>query len=145
MSLSVEDLMQPRYKVIKMWPDMGPGGYFEGQIITLSGSSNRQYYAVINGNDVYDAFFDTFPHLFKKLEWWEERKAEEMPKYVRFGDLDKRHAVYKIEELHLNGCYGINGACAIAEQPKDYLLIFQGQNCHPATEGEYLAYKQNNP
>jgi hypothetical protein len=36
--------------------------------------------------DIFPAnFYDfkPFPYLFRKLEWWEERKAKELPTYVK--------------------------------------------------------------
>jgi hypothetical protein len=28
-------------------------------------------------------YFDKYPHLFRKLEWWEERKENDMPDYLK--------------------------------------------------------------
>lgn len=82
--MTPEQLLTPRYKVIKMWPEMGERGYQEGQIITLDGHYNKQRYAVVNGNHIYDVFLDTFPHLFELMKWWEGRTPNELPEYVRW-------------------------------------------------------------
>jgi hypothetical protein len=29
---------------------------------------------------------EQYPHLFQPLQWWQDRKPEEMPEYVKFGD-----------------------------------------------------------
>lgn len=64
---SIEELLKPRYKVVALWPNTE---FKVGQIVT----------------DTYGLalkFYDNYPHLFKKLEWWEDRKPEEMPEYVK--------------------------------------------------------------
>ena len=69
--MTTEQLMQPRYKVINTWPRSGfpVGLVFEGTILTDLCKSTIKC--------------DQFPHLFKRLEWWEERKPDDMPEYVK--------------------------------------------------------------
>lgn len=61
---------------------------------------------------------DHYPHLFKRLEWWEDRKPEEMPEYVKWKYMDQ---VFKITELTKNG---------------NHLL----STVLPATSQQYLEY-----
>jgi hypothetical protein len=65
------DLMAPRYKVIAKWPrgSFRVGLVFTGNILTDLCKSVIEC--------------DQYPHLFQKLEWWQERKPEEMPEYLR--------------------------------------------------------------
>lgn len=81
--MAVEELLRPRYKVIERWPDMGRDAYYQGEIIILKAFDQKQWSVKRGPCTLYDAFFDSYPHLFKKLEWWEERKIEELPKYVK--------------------------------------------------------------
>lgn len=75
--LSVQDLLIPRYKVIAEWPDMlekfSIGYIFKHPF-------GRQYLTETSKYDPAD-----FPHLFIKLEWWEDLKPIQFPKYVKWA------------------------------------------------------------
>lgn len=92
--MSTNELLLPRYKVIAIWPGMHLEPFRLHEIVTL------QYHTEEEGEDkaegfvyipykhkpknfMWESFFTLFPHLFKKMEWWEERKSEEMPMYVK--------------------------------------------------------------
>lgn len=70
--LSPEELLKPRYKVIADYP-----------------SNIHKIGSIIKNDD--GAKFDRiryygcakYPHLFKPLQWWEERKPEDMPEYLK--------------------------------------------------------------
>jgi hypothetical protein len=69
----VEDLLRPRYKVIADYPNS-----------TLSVDEIIEQIEVEEGQFLFNmGFSHNYPHLFKKLEWWEERKESEMLKYVK--------------------------------------------------------------
>lgn len=76
MALSKEQLIAPRYKVIADYPK---SLYPVGTIIRADGQSEDLLYCDWEGPRCRD-----YPHLFRKLEWWEERVVSEMPKYVKF-------------------------------------------------------------
>lgn len=130
--MSVEELLKPRYKVIAEWPE----STFEiGQIITKSDLVEDwlQTDNFLHGFKL--SAVEKYPHLFKKLEWWEERKLEDMPKYVRWD--------YK------PGCDGAHMKNLIAKVDgwvqASYGVISQGQTTSshfwlPATEQEYNDY-----
>ena len=61
-TLSVEELLKPRYKCIADFPD---SSWIIGEITT-------------DGN-----WSEKYPDVFRELEWWEHRNPEEMPKYVK--------------------------------------------------------------
>jgi hypothetical protein len=69
-AIDKEMLLKPRWKVIAEWPGMEI--FSVGDITDL--------HVVHVGSLGYRP--DGFPHLFKKLEWWEERKPKEMPEYI---------------------------------------------------------------
>jgi hypothetical protein len=78
--MTVEELLIPRFKVIADYPTMDRNGnYMVGDILTDNGKT-----AVLkqNGDAVFVCEWKKYPHLFKKLEWWEERNIEDMPKYI---------------------------------------------------------------
>lgn len=70
-----EELLRPRYKVIAEYPDC----YYKiGQILTTS-----QEEWVSNDNAKFaPQTVSEYPHLFKRLEWYEDRSIEDMPEYI---------------------------------------------------------------
>jgi hypothetical protein len=67
--MTPEELLRPRYKVIAEFPRIEDfeGCEIDNIIITLS----------------EDNLYEKYPHLFKKLGWWEDRKEEDMPMYLK--------------------------------------------------------------
>lgn len=70
----IHELLIPRYKVIADWPN---SIYKIGSI--LIGKDNGLYYNGVNHANFINP--ENYPHLFRKLEWWEERTPEEMPQF----------------------------------------------------------------
>lgn len=74
--MSNEDLLKPRYKVIADYPgNLQPIGHI--------------YEIIFNDEEALKNWCDNkdyYPHLFKKLEWWEEREEKDMPEYVKGGN-----------------------------------------------------------
>jgi len=75
--MSKEELLQPRFKVLADYP-------------------RNEHYENVEVGDIIEAwhpnkilqdnrtdFYGKYPHLFRKLEWWEERDVEHMPKYLK--------------------------------------------------------------
>ncbi len=52
---------------------------------------------ILMGND---SNLCNYPHLFKKLEWWEERTPRDMPTYIKWGKL-----IYKNPSYNKTGFY----------------------------------------
>lgn len=121
---SVVDLMKPRYKVIADYPD---GRHKVGNIIT----PNKSGYCPYVGNA------DQYPHLFKKLEWYEDREETEMPQYVKSIMTEK---VFKTDMWLLDedgDIYFDSDECRnLSMYPHNYL---------PSTETEYNSYQLKNP
>jgi hypothetical protein len=123
------DLLAPRYKVIALFPNTD----FEvGEIIEP-------------GDRAAIKFYDTYPHLFRRLHWSEYRQPEEMPTHIRFGNLESRHRIYAVKKYDLQGIdVGHPGAWAV--EPDDYWLpLTNAHNCYPATAAEYETYKSTHP
>lgn len=84
--MTPEELLKPRYKVIADYPDnkLTIGDilmqYVENDTVWRHRWSDGHWADITVHNPSY------YPHLFKKLEWWEERKPEEMPEYVKAKD-----------------------------------------------------------
>ena len=134
--MSTDELMMPRYKVINIWPDMGNYGHYQGQVITMVKLNNGEIGWPTFKVTFYPAHFENYPHLFKKLEWWEGRKPEEMPLYVKWNynpktdNEDVKGLVEKVIKWVQDG-HGVvtSGSMVIA-------------TCHwlPATLAEYENY-----
>lgn len=97
--MTTEELMKPRYKVIADWPNRKD--FNVGQIITVGEAWNPGYlmYSIedCQGKREYlQDFFDQYPHLFQRLEWWHDR--EEVPQYVKF--IANKSKVAKLLKLY---------------------------------------------
>lgn len=122
MEKGIEELLKPRYKVIADYP----GSDFEvGGIIEMIAFN-------------VDVFKD-FPHLFKRLEWWQERTIEEMEsvkyaKVIKYRGYWREGDIVKIEKF-------VHGSVTLA-QPTGYYLKYKHYQpvfeLQPATEQEYL-------
>lgn len=65
--MTVDELNFPRYKVIADYPES---------------MFNVNHIIQINNTEFGNSFFAKYPHLFKKLEWWENREPAEMPEFL---------------------------------------------------------------
>jgi hypothetical protein len=100
--MKAKELLKPRFKVISDYPN-----------------SNYKVGEIIESTEIFEegcpAFqFDTYPHIFKKLNWWEYRTKEQMPKKLKSlcckdkegFDIDKEEA-YKILDWDMRTLDGI--------------------------------------
>jgi len=87
--MTTEELLKPRYKVIANYPNTV---LLMNDIIELRYSvqlpQSKEYVNIgFAGVRVWhEEELKRYPHLFKKLEWWEERSADELPKYIKVKD-----------------------------------------------------------
>ena len=108
MSLSVEALLLDRYKVINPYPN---SPYKVGDLIVYSPMrssfhiTTTSYYQdgelIKADNYVPVVELENYTNLFHKLQWWEDRKPEEMPEYVKDlsyrDEAGNKFAVYKAD------------------------------------------------
>lgn len=84
-----EELLIPRIKMIAPMPLVFSCGIEPGQIWHEENGEYRLTYAHrISANAI-----SKYPHLFKKLEWWEDRDPGDLPEYVKL----KERQSYTIE------------------------------------------------
>ncbi|MDB5200560.1 MAG: hypothetical protein JWO92_2523 [Chitinophagaceae bacterium] len=82
--MTTEELLKPGYKVIADYPLSSK--YFNvGEVLIWS---NEGFYYADNCK-MHKETVEKYPHLFKKLEWHEERKKEDMPEYVKVVPVKK--------------------------------------------------------
>jgi hypothetical protein len=141
--LSVEELLKPRYKVIAKWPSMRD--FSLNQIVVLNEPFSPQYMKYVvedcSGKREYiTKYFDDYPHLFEKLNWYEEIEFRDLPKYIKWIDpSDKMHVEY-FEVENWASSPNKNGICRC--YVKDGTLFIG--DCLPATEEEYLEHQKPN-
>ncbi len=146
--MTIEELMKPRYKVVDSFPFNK--FYKVGDILTDDGKT-----VVTNqdGEVMFACEFNNYPNVFQSLEWWEERKIEDMPKYLKqTGMVDGADEPipdwYLKVKKHFNAGNG--------EWRDDSIHIFCIERCErtmgtnmrysgfePATEQEYTTYIQS--
>lgn len=138
--MTTEELLKPRIKVIAPWPGMEDDDYEVGQIYTGT------------EEDLNISMIEMFPHLFKRLEWWEERDKKDMPDYVKqTGMVDSFDN--PVPDWYLKVKKHFN--CGTGEWRDDSFRVFCaypdnrtiGTNMNysgfePATESEYQSFIQ---
>lgn len=138
--MTPEQLLIPRYKVIADYP----GSDFKvGQIIELENEITGEFSSVWNYNIygpspwVYSqSDFDTYPAIFRRMNWAEERKPEDLPEYV-LATVDSeypynRGLIVKTDDI-LQHWKRIEF---------EHLAKMIGDCFEPSTEEEYLAQQK---
>jgi hypothetical protein len=119
----LQELLKPRYLAISPNECHYPGSFWQvGDIIYATGKQTQ---------------FENFPHLFERLEWYSLRRAEQMPDYIKSGN-----NVGKVIEHFKDGSEEFCIAEFGAENEKRVYTCYY-INFLPATEAEYLTYKQS--
>jgi len=126
--MSIEELLKPRWKVIVTFPDNR--NYEVGSVL------DRDWCRYVNDEDESEGVIwkiSDFPHLFKKLEWWEERKVDDMPEYIK--PIRAQQYIFKVYTIvgDIVSFANKNGGFSI-----DKLLVFL-----PATKEEYEQQYKN--
>lgn len=104
--MNTEELLMPRWKVIADWPGSKYWGI--GDVLLFEKCEHGYYYEkwCPTKSIWYEDYkpmpkqsFKNYPHLFRKLEWWEDRNTEDMPEYLKYFDEDgKLEFVLKVEK-----------------------------------------------
>lgn len=126
--MNTEELLKPRYKVIADYPK---SLYEVGTILNAGWRSEDCIYC-----DTEGPRWRHYPHLFKPIEWWEERKPEDMPEYVK-GNVGSFFRVMKV--AHPNQ----NFRLFHIEDEIEHRFAYKGQY-EPATKEDYETYLTNN-
>lgn len=147
--MSIEELLLPRYKVTADYPD---SEFQVGEILLQCKDGIRL--VSLTRNMYIDWFkIDKYPHLFKKLEWWEERDLykEEVEKevieivpYLKSNGKLHGNEVYKVERFTASMFGYMSGVrdAFVSTEPDGYgKTTFELRWFEPATEAEYAAFK----
>jgi hypothetical protein len=126
--MTTEELLKPRIKVMVDFPQWSAFKHKKDDILELKGIHfvGAGTAKSINENEV-----DLYPAIFRKLNWWEERKVEDMPEYVK----DKWGKFYKVL-IHFRGLDKEQAKCYNSRF--DTMVFYE--NCIPSTLEEYNQY-----
>lgn len=126
--MTKEQLLVPRWKCIADYPG---NTFYIGEIFDLPSEFTHQQIIIKGNNEEIDLDVDLhkYPLIFRKLEWWEDRKLEDMPKYIKFRNSN---------EIFETDTYTGHGEAIMNKTNIHHNLFYY----LPATEEEYL--KQNN-
>lgn len=67
----IAELLKPRYKVIADYP----GSPFKVNDVLNERNGEDKFYNWIH-------MMESYPHLFRKISWWEDREEKDMPEYL---------------------------------------------------------------
>ena len=124
--MTTEDLLKPRYKVIRNYPG---SPYKIGDIKECA----EEEHGDVN-------FYKQYPDVFSRIEWWEDRNTEDLPEYIKLSmdyhsnlnsKIFRKGRIYKVEFWDVNVPY---------VSKKQYI------NCNwllPTTKEEYEQYQQS--
>lgn len=93
--MTVEKLMLPRFEIIADYPGLA---YNVGIILTPITHNFTYYDCEQDPSNKPIGFPEKYPHLFKKLNWWEHRKVEDMPKKLICKAIKDDTEITEIEE-----------------------------------------------
>lgn len=128
------ELMKPRYKVIQEYPLSDK--YFKLGDILYEAAHAFGFTNDARTCGMGEITLKKYPAIFKPLQWWEERDFDLTGMYVRFGELDKHHAYYKLKEkIEGADLWIMIGGLGEKEYTLHKSII--------ATETEYNTYKNN--
>lgn len=89
--------MLPRFEVIETYPK---SKFKKGDILERMPNATNDWYnadkSLINA-DILLEEIEQYPHLFRKMNWWEKRTADQMPKRV-MSILDDKGDTFEIQE-----------------------------------------------
>lgn len=92
--MTAKELLKPRFEVIGIYPNSP----FEiGDILTFDGVIYG-----CNEPQKFERYPQDYPNLFKKLNWWEHRKIEDMPKKLICKAIKDDTKVNEIEEWDMS-------------------------------------------
>lgn len=99
--MSIEELLKPRFEVIAEYPNCN---FKIGDILKpIKNATNNWYFIEKEYEPVLLLeVIEKYSHLFKKLQWFEKRNEEEMPKYLKHTLSDKSTTYHKVKSYDLS-------------------------------------------
>lgn len=116
----VEQLLVPRRRVMIDYPD---SPYEVGDILFCN---------------LGTLWYDKYPAIFKRLEWYEERSEDEMPKYVSYISLSKKERFYGNVKTSDDNFQ--RARTFVEFKGIDMIKSWYGNTVLPATQAEYESF-----
>lgn len=105
--MKAQELLNPRFEVIEKYPH---SQYKVGDILELKEITTSKIFhnddEFLVGNYFKQDELESFPHLFRKLNWWEHRKKEDMPKKLICKAIKDDNEVMEILDWDMNNLFG---------------------------------------
>lgn len=133
--MTKEELLKDRYKVIGPYPEMERHNVKVGDILTEGDrfTTTRNQ----NGDAVFTFEWETFPNIFRKLYWWENRDFDLSGMYIRAGELNSTHSYYKLTEK-IESQHG--ELWRMEGRLGEHVYPLNQPGIYPATEQEFTAF-----
>jgi len=131
------ELLTPRYKVEADYPN---SPFKVGDILMIEKHELHEF--VRHGHLVtLHSTIQQYPHLFRRMNWWEQRQIDDMPEYVKCVDSDCTE-YFKVTDWVFSE--EENCLCKVDDDVYTGIGYDYEGNITPATETEYLDYLKNN-
>lgn len=139
------DLLTPRIKIIYGWPECK---FSVGQILFYKQFGTRGWFIHDgSGHGISLEAAKKYPKLIKHLNWWEDRKPEQMPAYLRNKvGLPSVRKVVEHNEYEAKMEILPEDIRRVREQNANACIqsiSWPYSACEPATEEEYLEYRKS--
>ena len=111
--MKAKDLLVPRFEVLETYPN---SKFKKGDLLERITNATNDWYnhnkSLIDAEILLEEI-EKYPHLFRKLNWWEKRTKDQMPKKLKSlckkddedFDLEKEE-VFEIVDWDMNGMMG---------------------------------------
>ncbi len=126
--MTVEELLKPRFEVIADYPN---SGYEIGEIIECK--------KPLTDEEFVNAFLE-YPHLFKKIQWWEKRQKHEMPKYLKHTLSEGDTSYHEVSNWNLSNPKFIEWNNADKSDFGDLGIWGADYNYMPCSQEEYMQF-----
>lgn len=111
--MKAKDLLIPRFEVIETYPN---SKFKKGDLLERIPNATNNWYnhnqSLIDAEILLEDI-EKYPHLFRKLNWWEKRTKAQMPKKLKSlcckddADFDiEKEEVFEIIDWDMNGMMG---------------------------------------
>lgn len=131
--MTKEELLKPRFKCISDFP--GNEWFEVGEIyeVGFNGVIVKEEIRKWDKDNYIITQPEKYPAIFLKLNWWEERKLEDMPKYVKWIKFNTVQLVHYYNTDTLRGVFAVWGNKDDLNRTEINLLL-------PSNEEEYNQY-----
>ena len=132
---SIYELLHPRFIVIEEYPKCK---FKIGEILLPVLRATFPWYHTNPHSPIAGILLEEiekYPHLFKKLNWWEYRTEDEMPMYLKHSHDKINYSYHKILKWDMNS---LDGFVNLEKRQVCGLMVWSPEYSYiPITEEEY--------